>query len=383
MELYIFDRELNFKGLLDSFFSLRWVRRYHRAGEFELHCALTSETLSVLQRENVIWKKDDLEAGYIEYRNLKQDTEGKETLVVKGKFLTGYLGRRIIWGIEKIKTTPELAMRYLIDKHCINPDNPDRIIPYLKLNHLKGIPDDFYYLSVNQITWEPVAMNLPETEKQTSYKNLLEEIESIATTNELGIRTLLDIQNKQMLFDVYQGLDRTAGQNENAPAIFSREFENVLEQEYTDSFNNYRNTVLVAGEGEGVEREFVAIENGQGLDRYELFIDARDLQSEIDGTTIPIEEYREILKNRGISKLSEYKEIQTFESKINLNSNLTYKEDFDLGDVVTCTSKKWGITIDTRITEIEEVYEETGKQINVTFGNNIPSLIDKIKQVVR
>jgi hypothetical protein len=139
MELYIFDRELNFKGLLDSFFSLRWVRRYHRAGEFELHCALTSETLSVLQRENVIWKKDDLEAGYIEYRNLKQDTEGKETLVVKGKFLTGYLGRRIIWGIEKIKTTPELAMRYLIDKHCINPDNPDRIIPYLKLNHLKGV----------------------------------------------------------------------------------------------------------------------------------------------------------------------------------------------------------------------------------------------------
>lgn len=227
-------------------------------------------------------------------------------------------------------------------------------------------------------------MNLPEIEKQTSYKNLLEEIESIATTNELGIRTLLDIQNKQMLFDVYQRLDRTAGQSENAPAIFSREFENVLEQEYTDSFNNYRNTVLVAGEGEGVEREFVAIENGQGLDRYELFVDARDLQKEKeDGTIIPDEEYEAVLQNRGQSKLAEMREIQTFESKININSNLTYKEDFDLGDVVTCTSKKWGITVDTRITEIEEVYEENGFSVNITFGNNIPTLIDKIKQVVR
>lgn len=383
MELYVFSRDLNFRGILESFFSLIWTRRYSKCGEFELHCNLTPETIELLKRENIIWKKGDLEAGYIEYRNLSQDSNGQETLVVKGKFLTGYLGRRIIWGIEKLKTTPELAMRYLIDKHCINPDNPDRIIPYLKLNHLKGIPDDFYFLSANQITWEPVAMNLPEIKKQTSYKNLLEEVESIATTNELGIRTLLDIQNKQMLFDVYQRLDRTAGQNENAPAIFSREFENVLEQEYTDSFNNYRNTVLVAGEGEGSEREFVAIENGQGLDRYELFVDARDLQSETDETTIPTEQYREILKNRGISKLNEYKEIQTFESKVNLNSNLRYKEDFDLGDVVTCTSKKWGITIDTRITEVEEVYEESGKQINVVFGNNIPTLIDVIKREVK
>lgn len=379
MELYIFDRDLNFQGMLESFFSLRWIRRYSKCGEFELHCSLTPETLELLKKENIIWKKGDLEAGYIEYRNLKQDTEGKETLVVKGKFLTGYLGRRIIWGIEKIKTTPELAMRYLIDKHCINPDNPDRIIPYLKLNQLKGIPDDFYYLSANQTTWEPVAMNLPEIEKQTSYKNLLEEVESIATTNELGIRTLLDIQNKQMLFDVYQGLDRTAGQTKNAPAIFSKEFENVLEQEYTDSLNNYRTVALVAGEGEGTARQFVTVGSGTGFDRYELFIDARDLQQE-DMTN---EEYEAVLQNRGQSKLAEMREIQTFESKININSNLTYREDFDLGDVVTCTSKKWGITIDTRITEVEEIYEESGFSVNITFGNNIPTLIDKIKQVVR
>lgn len=386
MELYIFDRDLNFQGILESFFSLRWVRRYSKCGEFELHCSLTEETLELLKKGNIVWKKGDLEAGYIEYRNLKQDTEGKETLVVKGKFLTGYLGRRIVWGIEKLKTTPELAIRYLIDKHCINPDNPDRIIPYLKLNHLKGIPDDFYYLSANQITWEPVAMNLPETEKQTSYKNLLEEIESIATTNELGIRTLLDIQNKQMLFDVYQGLDRTAGQTKNAPAIFSREFENILEQEFTDSFNNYRNLALVAGEGEGSARELVTVGQGiglEGLDRFELFVDAKDLQSTDGDTTIPIEQYREMLVDRGKSKLAETKEIKTFESKINLNSNLKYKEDFDLGNIVTCTSKRWNVTVDTRITEVEEVYEESGFDVNITFGNSIPTLIDKIKQVVR
>jgi len=367
MELYIFDRNLNFQGILESFFSLQWVRRYSKCGEFELHCSLTPETIELLKRENIIWKKGNLEAGYIEYRNLKQDVEGKEVLVIKGKFLTGYLNRRIIWSIENLNTTAEMAIRQLINNHAINPANTDRKIDMLTLGGLKGYTNNI--------------------DKQVSYKNLLEEIENIANTNELGIRTLIDIQNKEMIFDIYEGLNRTAGQSVNAPVIFSKEFENILEQEYTDSLNNYRNVVLVAGEGEGSARELVTVGQGIGLDRFEMFVDARDLQSTIyeDGgeTNIPSEQYREMLKNRGMSKLSEYKEIQTFDSKINLRSNLTYKHDFDLGDIVTCTSKKWGITIDTRITEVEEVYEESGKQINVVFGNNIPTLIDVIKREVR
>lgn len=359
MELYIFDRDLNFQGMLESFFSLRWVRRYSKCGEFELHCSLTSETIELLKRENIIWKKGDLEAGYIEYRNLKHDRQDKEILMIKGKFLTGYLGRRIIWGIENLSTTAELAMRQLINNHAINPLDTDRKIDLLALGELKN-----YTQSLN---------------KQISYKNLLEEIESIANTSELGIRTLLDIENKQMIFDIYEGLDRTAGQSENALAIFSKEFENILEQEYTDSLNNYRNVTLVAGKGEGTERELVIVGQSTGLDRFEMFVDARDIQQD----TMTIEEYQAKLEDRGQSKLAENKEIQTFESKVNIKSNLEYGNDYNLGDLVTFVNKPWGITLNTRITEIEEIYEKTGKHINVTFGNNIPSLIDKIKQVVR
>lgn len=357
--LYVFDRELNFQGIIEGHFSLRWVRRYSKCGEFELHCGLTIESLSLLKKGNILWKKDDLEAGYISHRNLKQDAEGKEILVVRGKFLTGYLSQRIIWGTETLNTTSELGMRQLIDKNCINPTNIDRKINLLTLGELKSFPDMLNY--------------------QVSYKNLLGEIESIATTNELGIRTLIDVQNKLLVFDVYKGIDRTAGQNINAPAIFSKEFENVLEQEFVDSSINYRNLALIAGEGEGSIRQLATVGQGIGLDRYEMFVDARDLQQ----GDLTISEYAALLENRGQNKLSEYADIQTFDSKINLNSNLTYKEDFGLGDIVTCTSKKWGVTIDTRITEIEEVYDSNGKQIIVVFGNNIPTLIDKLKAVIK
>lgn len=367
MELYVFDKNLNFLGILESYSSLIWRRKYSKCGEFELHCSLTPDTLNLLKRGNIIWKNDDQEAGYIEYRNLRQDREGNEVLVIKGKFLTGYLGRRVIWGTENLNTTSENTIRELVNKNAINPVNIDRKIELMALGE--------------------VGNYTQETNIQVSYKNLLETVEEIANISELGIRTLLGIENKQMLLDIYEGLDRTASNGVNPPAIFSKEFENILEQEYTDSLNNYKNTALVAGEGEGIAREFISIEEGTGLDRIELFVDARDLQStktvNDEDVPIPISEYREMLEDRGRSKLSEYKEIKTFNSKINLNSNLEYGSDFNLGDIVTCTSKKWGVTIDTRITEVEEIYESTGKQVNVVFGNNIPTLIDKIKQVVR
>ena len=367
VELYIFDRDLNFKGLLDSYFSLRWVRRYHRAGEFELHCALTTEKLNLLQRGHVLWKKGDPEAGYIEYRQLGQDQQGKEMLAIKGRFLTGYLDRRIVWGQENLNMTAERAMRLLVDKNCINPLDADRVIPLLVLGELKDYPE-----TVN---------------RQTSYKNLLEELENLSLTSELGYRVLVDLQAAQLTFDVYQGKDLTAGQNINPPAIFATEFENVFEQQFIDSLNNYRSLALVAGEGEGQDRQLVTVGSGAGLDRYELFVDARDLQSRIyeegQETPIPPVEYQAMLVERGRTKLAEYQELQTFESKINSQGNLRYKQDFDLGDIVTCISKKWGVTVDSRITEIEEVYERGSMEVYCMFGNSVPTLVDKIRQAVR
>lgn len=371
MELYILNRDLELKGIIDTFTSLRWVRRYHKSGEFELHCALNSDTLNLLQRENIIYKKDD-EAGYIETRQLKIDSAGQELLEVKGKFLTSYLRRRINWGQLIFNGKTEELMRKLVNDNCISPTS--RALPNLILGSLKNFDDTMQY--------------------QDSYGNILSCLESISNTSNLGFKNTLDMENQKIIFNVYKGIDRTVDNGVIAPCIFSRDFENLLEQEYFDSINNYKNTALIAGTGEGADRKLTAIEQGQGLDRYELYVDARDLQStkqvektDEDGnkTTedVPMSdnEYMPLLLQRGNEKLAECYEVQTFDSKINTQGNNTYKKDFDVGDIVTVIDKKWRIKINARITEIEEIYEAKGLVVNVIFGNNIPTLIDKIKAV--
>lgn len=365
MELYIFNRNLEFKGILDNFNSLRWVRKYYKSGEFELQCALTPENLQLLQRENIIYKKDDTEAGYIEYRNLKQDIEGKEVLIIKGKFLTFYLNRRIIWGTEILNTTSELAMRTLVNKNAVAPTDNNRIIDNLILGNINNFSGNADY--------------------QVSYKNLSDEIENLSNISNLGHRINFDISNKKLIFDIYKGTDRSVNQSINPRAIFSKEFENILEQEYVDSLNNYRNVCLIGGIGEGTARKMAIVGNAIRLDRYEVFNDQKSLSNTIDNngttTTMSDADYTNLLIGKGNETLAETKEVTTFDSKVNISANLKYKTDFDLGDIVTFISKKWGITLDTRITEIEEVYETAGQQINITFGNNIPTLIDKIKQM--
>jgi hypothetical protein len=89
-----------------------------------------------------------------------------------------------------------------------------------------------------------------------------------------------------------------------------------------------------------------------------------------------------MLTARGNADLALTADIKTFDSKINVNSNLVYKTDFDLGDKVTCTNRKWGVTIDAVISEIEEVWEEKGFSVSVVFGNTIPTLLDLIRQKI-
>ena len=37
INLYIYDKNLNFIGVMDDFISLRWRRKYFESGEFEIN----------------------------------------------------------------------------------------------------------------------------------------------------------------------------------------------------------------------------------------------------------------------------------------------------------------------------------------------------------
>lgn len=369
MELYILDTNFNVLGIVDNYECLVWQRNYYKPSSFSMQIIPNLKQFELLKKGNILLKKDNTkEAMYIDHRELEENEEGVEVLVVSGYSLTQWLDRRITLYKEVEKANAETVIRNYVSRHCINPKETNRKIDNLNQGINNNLGPIIDYLS--------------------HYEPLLEKLEDIAKVNELGYKIDLDLANKQYLFEVYQGLDRSVNQELNSKAIFSTEFENISNQKYIDSDNNYRNMVLVAGAGEDANRKTLSLgTENKGLNRYELFVDARDISntkqsgdSEVD---IPISEYNKLLEARGKEKLAECTKIETFDCVISNTNNLIYRIDYDLGDKVSIINKKWGLMLNERIISITETYDSEGLNIDIEIGNNIPSLIDKIKQKMR
>lgn len=330
------------------------MRRWHKPGEFQLAININKNNTETLQKENIVLFEGY--AGVIRFRKAEtnKDVDG---ILIRGSSLSSLVDRRITIppigkAYDVVSGDAETVMKYYIDKNCINPADPNRKMPSLVIaaNQNRGV-------------------NL---KYQSRLKQLDEELEKISLITGLGWDIILDIVNKQFIFDVLEGRNLSTDQTNNNPVIFSIDFDNVDAQIFIDSDLNYKNQAYVGGQGEGVERSIVELGGGlQGLDRYEVFIDARDIENDED------------LPDRGQQKLLEMSKLQSFESDITTQSNFEYRKDWDLGDIVTVQNRKWGITLNTRITEITEIYEPGGFKLEATFGNTIPTLIDKIKSEIQ
>lgn len=130
----------------------------------------------------------------------------------------------------------------------------------------------------------------------------------------------------------------------------------------------FANYAVVAGQGEGADREITMVgSDATGLDRHVVFVDARDVENSTD------------LPRRGEAKLVEHQRFLSFQAEVLTAGPFKYQQDWDLGDIVTVQNNAWNLTMDTRITEVVEVYEASGFKLNVTFGHPLPTLPQKFK----
>ena len=196
----------------------------------------------------------------------------------------------------------------------------------------------------------------------------MEVLEETALAYDVGFSVDFSPKDKKLIFNVYKGADRTAGTAN--PLIFNRDYENILSETYINSTKQLKNVALVGGMGEGTARTFVSLGDAAGLERYEMFVDAKDLQqSDLSDT-----EYKAQLSQRGTEKLADCYIVESFEGEANTNADIS----FSLGDKVSIVDKALNIRLDTRITAIEKIIERKGTTTNLTFGNCVPTIYKKM-----
>ncbi len=352
MELYILNRKFEIIGIIDSYNSVEWVRRYNETGDFilttiaETGTEAEPGTIEMLKEGNFIAREDDVMIVEIEKKIITTTKEKGDKITVSGRSIEKILGQRIIWSQTNTKSneTVEDFLGRLIDENAINPTNKKRKIPYLKLAKKKGFANTI--------------------EKQITGENLLKAIEEICKTYNYGFRVIMN-EDGFLEFELYEGIDKSYEQNVNSYVVFSDEFDNLAKTEYEYDKEDFANAALIGGEGEGSARKYQTIGESEGLERYELFVDAKDISS--NNKEVADTEYNKMLLQKGNEKIKEKAIIETFEGETETTNMYKYKEDYDVGDIVQ-VENKYKMSANARITEIIESDNENGYKIVPTFG---------------
>lgn len=386
MDIRVYDKQLDALGVVDESASVIWTIMYFAVGEVKILAPITANNKALLVTGNVVVKHDEYidytdsagttwrRAAELTYVHYQKDENGQEQIEARGYMISRWLNQRVITPQIQMTGTQQEIVNALILKNVGSSASAKRQFP------------QFTVISQETIAGDSVDYS------NEALKALGDEVRDQCQQGKLGYDLLVDERNKLYGFYLYAGKNLTSGNSDgNPPCIFSRDFENVNEQEYEHSIENLENYVYVRGAGDSNNVQLVQEVDGAsatGLGLYEYLLDASDISRSAEDSSgnssdIPEATYRNMLAARGRTDLATMIESYTFTSSINMRSNLTYKTDFDLGDRVTCVDRVWGITINSRITQITQTFEAGKNLIEATFGDSTPTLLQVIKKKVR
>ena len=342
-----FNKNMEFIGEVEDFTSFLFNRKWFTYSDFQLTVEEFDKDL-FKEGNYIVVNNDPYRSGQINYINIVDDV-----ITIKGVALSFWFTDRVTYPTLNKDTFSmndyaENIMYELAKRNAITSTTANRNFEKLIASSSQGRGAKLAF--------------------ETRYKVLSDELTSISKNSKLGWCIKFDFRNKKFIFEVLEGVNRTVNQQDNPPMIFSRKYDNVLEREYTKDTSDYKTTAIVAGQGEGSAREIVIVnDNLSGLNRKELFVDARDVEANIN------------LTDRGKSKLAENTIIESFECNIDTE---TYKKDWDLGDFITILDDDIGVIIDTQIVEVREIYEDGILSVEPVFGESISKFRDKFKQAI-
>ena len=317
IEIY---RDFELITLDPPFTNFKWRRQFSLAGEFQLETFFTPEKMQIFAEGNVIYKRDVDEAALIERRSVIQDIDGNFVLVVSGRMLGSLLDRRVFSHAGQLGLKEFLTRT--INYNFLSQAGANRQIP-----NLHFLPMDFPDSTVTA---------------EFSYQDVYSTVTKILEEHSLGLKVFYNLRDRTYDLKVYAA--------EETDVVFSREFANIIEQDYTDNTENYKNVVYV--EGRYIHNDTLFT----GLARREM--------------SIPMPSGGVDVTQNAVNALVENKALRTLSNVINpFSKQYEYLTDWNIGSVVTAKNKELGYMEREIVTEITEFYDETGLNLEVNLGD--------------
>lgn len=379
----------NFKIIdtLKKYTFAQYEDKFREIGTFQVLAQLVKENNYLFdEKEQYYILFDEFTVGKVEKVVKDSDSEYDKTITITGRLAPVLLTQRVINSIVDFTGN---SVDYIVTllQMCFDLDNIDS--------------NRYVYMNVATDDVSE-SKELSAVKKQVTGGYLWDEIQETMELDDLGLffypkltsvySDRLDIETNVKFWTLMlsSGTDRRVKNKEgNEAIIFSQSLSNISRTAYTKDSESYKNVAYVAGEGEGTDRKWYELKINQenaigeqnGWNRSELWIDARDLQSEdADGNKLTQEQYETNIKERTNEKAKENNVSHSYESTVTVRK-LEYRKDFDKGDWVTIKDDELGVIIDAQIVSVIVTEQDSKRIVDVTlqYGKIKKDTVTQIK----
>lgn len=344
MLLYFYDEGLNLTGIIDNFINLSYTESFTGIGDWELQ--IHEHELPIIAA-SAYMKIDDRRSGLIT-DILQERNSNSSTVTVKGLQLKGIAQKRVLMPLRNGSFSfdeavdPSIIAERIIYFSIYNPTDANRLIP----------------CRIENTCVERDAINF-----ESKYGNAASEIQTLCETYNFGWNA--NIINGEIVWQFYDGTDRTLSQTDNEPLILSFADDTLTAETVDSAVHSIGNTAIVGGAGEGSSRTVVVVNgDNEGLSRNEIFVDARNDEAEDLTTT-------------GEQKIAEYGSETTITIEPSYFIQQNYNVLYSLGDYGTMRERN----IDLQLTEVTETYENGENKMQFTFGVNAKTIQSALKRL--
>lgn len=375
MKLEVFDKDSRQRvGIIIVYSYLTYEDVMDDRGNFEIRMPNKSKVLDVLDVGNYIWFED----GIVGIIKGKKDVEGEDTEIsIYGYLVNEILNYRSFLLTTQYYDTIDEITKQMLNDLFIDPEDTRRAIDFITIQ--QNMPEFTGKIRV-QNTGDTFSNYLAEMYFPYSLGFELYPIFSQTLDNE---------QNPNIdsfEFRLLKPVDRTYdNEDNNDPVIFSFDLSNLQSIEYEEDERNTLNVALVAAEGTGAERKTLEVGDtiSEGIYRKELYVDARDIQSDADPENpLTDEELEELMEQRGQEKLQEHQRIVSFEASI-IEGKYKYGVDFYKADFVSVIDKSTGRIYNVQVNSIKKSISNGVEHVDIIFGKDNLTISEMTKRQVQ
>ena len=388
--LWIFNENLRRVGSLRKYEMAQWNNKFRDIGTFSINARYVDENLFLLDKTKTYYvllymsndktKSDSWNTlhnvfGKIEKvsKENEEDADYPSTIKIEGRLMPFLFSKRVIAGTFDYKNMELIAYVTDLITRCFEKNTEryvDMNISYQKDN--KVYEDT---LITKQITggqlWEEMSDYFEQYKLGIVIAPKINKTFELSSVYGEHLSGLSNVAGFEVL--IKTGVDRTRDNGLNT-VIFSKSLSNIKRASYSYDSESDMNVAYIAGEGEGAERKWYEIQKDSenkksAWNREELWIDARDIQSEgEDDTTLTDEEYNKLIEQRAYEKFQENAVMDEYSATVNEhNQRYVYMRDYDLGDWVTIQDRDLGIEIDAQIVEVTTTLQNNETINDITF----------------